>query len=54
MDPRCSYLADDLILLDENVLNNGESEAGLFQIRAGVKIMDRDVGIWQSMIRRQA
>jgi hypothetical protein len=33
---------DLFILLDENVPNNGEPEAGLFQVRAGVKIVDRD------------
>jgi hypothetical protein len=42
MDPRYSYLADDPILLDENVPNNGEPEAGVFQAHAGVEIVDRD------------
>ena len=41
MDPRYLYLADDPILLDENVSNNEEPEAGLFQICAGVEIMNR-------------
>jgi hypothetical protein len=36
MNPRYSYLANNFILLDENVPNNGKPEAGLF------KIVDRD------------
>jgi hypothetical protein len=42
INPRCSYLANDPILLNENVPYNGEPEAGLFQTHAGVKIADRD------------
>jgi hypothetical protein len=42
MDPRCSHLADDPILLDKNVFNNGEPEGALYQIHAGVEIVDRD------------
>ena len=39
IDPRCLYLADDPILL---ISNNGESEGGLYQVHAGVKVVDRD------------
>jgi hypothetical protein len=42
MDPRCSHLSDDPILLDENVPDNGEPEAGFYQVHAGVEIVDRD------------
>jgi len=33
------YLIDDFILLESN---NGESEDGLYQAYAGVKVVDRD------------
>jgi hypothetical protein len=42
MDPRYSYFADDLILLDKNVPNNGESEGNFYQIHAGDEIVNRD------------
>ena len=42
INPRYLYLADDPILLNENVPNNGKSETGLFQAHAGVKIVNRD------------
>jgi hypothetical protein len=42
IDPRYSHLANDLILLNENVPNNEKPERGLYQIHAGVKIVDRD------------
>jgi hypothetical protein len=42
IDLRYLYLVNDLILLDENVFNNREPDAGLFQAHAGVEIMDRD------------
>jgi hypothetical protein len=42
IDPRCSHLSDDLILLDGNVPDNGKSKAGLYQVHAGVKIVNRD------------
>jgi hypothetical protein len=42
MDLRCSHLANDLILLDENVPNNKKPETGLFQAHTGVKIVNRD------------
>jgi hypothetical protein len=42
MNPRYLYLIDDPILLNENVLNNGKFKTDLYQIHAGVKIVNRD------------
>jgi hypothetical protein len=42
MDPRCSHLADDPILMDENVPSNGEHEGALYQVHTGGEIVDRD------------
>jgi hypothetical protein len=42
MDLRCSHLANDFILLDENLPNNKELKAGLFQTHVSVKIVDRN------------
>jgi hypothetical protein len=40
--PHYLYLLNDPILLNENVFNNEKSKTGLYQIHAGVKIVDRD------------
>jgi hypothetical protein len=42
MDPRCSHFADNLILLDKIVPNNGKPKEGLYQIHAGVEIVNRN------------
>ena len=42
MDPRYLYFTDDSILLGENISNNGESKNDLYQIHAGVKIVNRN------------
>ena len=42
MDPLYLYFTDDLILLDENISNNEESENGLYQTHVNIKIMNRD------------
>jgi hypothetical protein len=51
MDPRCLYLADDLILLNKNIFNNGNFEGALYQIHTGGKIIDRDNISRRSVLR---
>jgi hypothetical protein len=42
MDPRCSHLADDLILLDGDMRNNGEPDGNLCTVYTGSKTVDQD------------
>jgi hypothetical protein len=42
MDPRYSYFADNLILLNENVSSNGKYKRIFYQIHTGGKIVNRN------------